>query len=101
MDGLENTKVPRLGSAGEHYRSLQLVVQLPRQDLSADHCRQLKLPASISAFEDFCKLRETKMDVAHVRQCKDGKTVRTFCLLNGKTVHLNAFFIKDCLDSLS
>lgn len=79
MDGLENTKVPRLGSPGEHYRSLQLVVQLPKQDLSADHCRHLKLPASMSAFEEFCKLRESKMDVASVHQCKDGKMVSQSC----------------------
>lgn len=75
MDGLENTKVPRLGSPGDHYRNLQLVVQLPLQDLSADHCRHLKLPAGSAAFDEFCKQRETKMDVAHVRQLKDGKTV--------------------------
>ena len=49
-------RIPRclgLGSPGEHFRNLQLVVQLPRQDLSADNCRHLKQQANMSAFEEF------------------------------------------------
>jgi len=34
MDQLPNHKVPRLSSPGEKYRDIQLIYQLPKQDLS-------------------------------------------------------------------
>ncbi len=33
MEQLDNNKIPRIGSQGEKYRDLQLIIQLPKQVL--------------------------------------------------------------------
>ncbi len=41
MRQLPEEKVPRLDSDGEKYRELQLVYQMPKQDLDERHCHHL------------------------------------------------------------
>ena len=41
MEQLDNNKIPRVGTAGEKYRDIQLIVQLPKQDLAEEYCKQL------------------------------------------------------------
>ncbi|XP_014679419.1 PREDICTED: protein espinas-like [Priapulus caudatus] len=67
MNQLPNHKVPRLDSPGEKYREKQLMVQLPRQDLSEAYCRYLEA-GSRRAFIDFVMVRnEMALDIAYVK----------------------------------
>ena len=56
MDQLPNHKVPRIGSAGERYRDLQLMRQLPRQDLSHEHCRMIHSDIEKKEYNIFANL---------------------------------------------
>ncbi|KAK2182432.1 hypothetical protein NP493_354g03033 [Ridgeia piscesae] len=68
MDQLDNNKIPKVGSVGEKYRDLQLMLQLPKQDLAADFCKQLSGAVERKAFNEFIDLRDSAaMDVGFVR----------------------------------
>ena len=76
MEQLDNTKIPRIASTGEKYRDAQLILQLPRQDLAPEHCRNLKTPAQRKSFEDFRNLRDsTAMDVGYAKDYVKEDTV--------------------------
>ena len=69
MDQLDNNKIPKIGTPGEKYRDIQLIIQLPKQDLSEEYCRNLKTATQKKAFDDFRNLRDsTSMDIGHVRE---------------------------------
>lgn len=58
MDQLPNHKVPRISSQGERNRDLQIIYQLPRQDLSDKYCQSLELPSEFADFQEFRRLRD-------------------------------------------
>jgi hypothetical protein len=63
---LPEEKVPRVDSDGQRYRELQLVYQLPKQDLDEGHCHHLGAsPECRAAFRDFGAARDdVALDVA-------------------------------------
>ena len=64
MEELDNNKVPSIGKDGEKYRDIQIIVQLPRQDLSQEHCRHLQEADQRKAFDEFRQVRDaTAMDL--------------------------------------
>uniref|UniRef100_T1J1G8 LIM zinc-binding domain-containing protein n=1 Tax=Strigamia maritima TaxID=126957 RepID=T1J1G8_STRMM len=64
---LPNHKVPRLESPGEKYRNVQLMVQLPKQDLALAYCQHVD-PDYQTNFEDFVNARnEIALDIGYVR----------------------------------
>lgn len=68
MQQLDNNKIPKIRSDGEKYRDMQLIVQLPKQDLSDQHCRHLKGQAQKQGFDDFCKMRDAEaMDIGYIK----------------------------------
>ena len=72
MEELDNNKVPWIGREGEKYRDIQIIVQLPRQDLSQAHCRHLQAPDQRKAFDEFRQVRDaTAMDVGVVKSVAD------------------------------
>ena len=76
MQQLDNNKIPRLGSVGKKYHDTQLIVQLPRQDLSSEYCRHLKNTTQSESFFEFCKTRdEVAMDIGFVIPRVDDSTV--------------------------
>ena len=67
MQQLDNNKIPELDSVGKKYHDMQLIVQLPRQDLSVDHCRHLKADTQLESFQEFCHTRDTEaLDIGYV-----------------------------------
>ena len=77
MEQLDNNKIPRIASPGEKYRDIQLIVQLPKQDLCEDLCRHLLNQAHRKAFEDYRTMRDTTaMDIARVRDYTTDDKVR-------------------------
>lgn len=80
MSQFETDKVPRLGTAGEKRRILQLIVQLPKSDLSVDRCRNLKTTDQKRDFENFCRSRDVdSMDVGQVKECSKAGMVCRKC----------------------
>lgn len=68
MQQLDNNKIPKVGSDGEKYRDKQLIVQLPKQDLSEQYCRHLKSSGQKQGFDDFCKMRDAEaMDIGYIK----------------------------------
>ena len=59
MEQLDNNKIPRSSSVGQKYHEMQIIVQLPWHDLSADYCRHLKSDTQRESFEEFRRTRET------------------------------------------
>ena len=57
MRQLPEEKRPRRDSDGEKYRELQLVYQLPKQDLSLSHCHHMGGDEQRAAFSDFVSAR--------------------------------------------
>jgi prickle len=57
MSQLPNHMIPRLNSIGEKNRERQLMVQLPRQDLSIAYCKHLKTPQERRLYEEFVNAR--------------------------------------------
>jgi hypothetical protein len=55
---LDNNKIPKSGSVGARYRTMQLIEQLPKQDFSSSHCRQLDTTDAKQSFELFSKERD-------------------------------------------
>ena len=71
MEQLDNNKIPRVGSAGEKYRDVQLVVQLPKHDLSELYVRHLKTPGQKQGFHDFRVGRDAEaMGIAQAGDCE-------------------------------
>ena len=69
MDQLPNHKVPRIGSAGERYRDLQLIRQLPKQDLSYEHCRMIHSDIEKKEYNIFRELRDSiALDIGYVKE---------------------------------
>ncbi len=68
MEQLDNNKIPKIGTSGEKYRDMQLIIQLPKQDLSEEFAKNLKAPSQKKAFNDFRNMRDTlAMDIAYVK----------------------------------
>ena len=68
MEQLPNHKVPRLGSPGEKYRDIQLIYQLPKQDLSSDFCKMIQTPVEVKEYKVFRELRDNiAMDIGVVK----------------------------------
>ena len=83
MEQLDNTKIPKVGSRGEKYRDIQLVVQLPKQDLSHDYCRHLAGADQRKAFDEFKHVRDaTAMEIGLVKEVHDD-TVSGGCCCHG------------------
>uniref|UniRef100_A0A0N4ZNF6 Non-specific serine/threonine protein kinase n=1 Tax=Parastrongyloides trichosuri TaxID=131310 RepID=A0A0N4ZNF6_PARTI len=67
MSQLPNHLVPRTNSAGEKHRERQLIMQLPRQDLSSAYCKHLKTPVERKVYEEFVNARnEVALDIGYV-----------------------------------
>ncbi|XP_017956348.1 prickle planar cell polarity protein 3 isoform X11 [Drosophila navojoa] len=67
FEQLPEEKVPRLGSEGARWREQQIAYQLPKQDLSLEHCRHLEVQHEAS-FEDFVTARnEIALDIAYIK----------------------------------
>ncbi|ESO89100.1 hypothetical protein LOTGIDRAFT_154180 [Lottia gigantea] len=58
MDQLPNHKVPKIGTPGEKYRDMQIILQLPKQDLSEDFCKSLDKEWEKKEFRIFRDLRD-------------------------------------------
>lgn len=70
MDQLPNHKVPRLNSPGQKYRDVQLIKQLPRQDLSDLYCKHLDGDMERKEFMIFRELRDqVAMGIGVVKEC--------------------------------
>lgn len=79
MDQLPNHKIPRIGSAGERYRDLQLIRQLPKQDLDHVHCRMIHNDIEIKEYNIFRELRDSiALDIGLVKE-SEHETVK-ICL---------------------
>ncbi|XP_034658626.1 prickle planar cell polarity protein 3 isoform X6 [Drosophila subobscura] len=64
---LPEEAVPRLGSEGACSRERQIAYQLPKQDLSLEHCKHLEVQHEAS-FEDFVTARnEIALDIAYIK----------------------------------
>uniref|UniRef100_A0A7E4UY03 Four and a half LIM domains protein 2 n=1 Tax=Panagrellus redivivus TaxID=6233 RepID=A0A7E4UY03_PANRE len=62
-----NHVIPRLNSLGEKYREKQLMIQLPRQDLSIAYCKHLRTPVERRIYEEFVNARnEISLDIGFV-----------------------------------
>lgn len=56
-------KVPKIGSEGARYREQQISYQLPKQDLSLEHCKHLE-DLHEASYEDFVTARnEIALDI--------------------------------------
>lgn len=78
MEQLDNNKIPKLSTVGKKYHDTQVVVQLPRHDLSAEHCRHLKNDTQHQSFDDFCRSRDSDaLDVGRVIASVPSTSVRT------------------------
>ena len=69
MEQLDNHKIPRLDTDGERYREIQLIHQLPKQDLSEEFCKNLSSTNHRKAFQDFCNARDTEsMGIGRIKE---------------------------------
>ncbi|XP_043648976.1 prickle planar cell polarity protein 3 isoform X2 [Drosophila teissieri] len=67
FEQLPDELVPRLGSEGACSRERQISYQLPKQDLSLEHCKHLEVQHEAS-FEDFVTARnEIALDIAYIK----------------------------------
>ncbi|EDV52024.2 uncharacterized protein Dere_GG13588 [Drosophila erecta] len=67
FEQLPDEVVPRLGSEGACSRERQISYQLPKQDLSLEHCKHLEVQHEAS-FEDFVTARnEIALDIAYIK----------------------------------
>lgn len=65
FDKIPQDKVPKLGSTGERYREQQVMMQLPKQDLSLDYCKHVE-PQHRASYEDFVAARnEIALDIGN------------------------------------
>lgn len=62
-------KVPKIGSEGARYREQQISYQLPKQDLSLEHCKHLE-DVHEASYEDFVTARnEIALDIGKGVSC--------------------------------
>ncbi|MFH4974755.1 hypothetical protein AB6A40_001464 [Gnathostoma spinigerum] len=67
MRQLPNHVVPRVNTNGEKYRERQLMLQLPRQDLSVAYCKHLSNNVERRVYEEFINARnEIALDIGFV-----------------------------------
>lgn len=67
MSQLPNHMIPRINSIGEKNREKQLMLQLPRQDLSVAYCKHLKTPIERRLYEEFVNARnEIALDIGFI-----------------------------------
>lgn len=67
MSQLPNHIIPRANSIGEKNREKQLMIQLPRQDLSVAYCKHLKTPIERRLYEEFVNARnEISLDIGYI-----------------------------------
>ena len=93
MEQLDNNKIPKLAGVGDKHRALQLMVQLPKQDLAEEFCRQLREPTQRRAFDDFRDMRDaTAMAVAHVCESLPADAVSDYPLHQYNTIQYSRFF---------
>ncbi|KAH9519397.1 Prickle planar cell polarity protein 3 [Bulinus truncatus] len=70
MDQLPNHKVPKVATDGERYRDIQVIKQLPKQDLSDLYCRFLDGEVEKKEFMIFRELRDqVAMGIGLVKEC--------------------------------
>ncbi|XP_071505531.1 testin-like [Diadema antillarum] len=68
MNSLPNNQIPRLHTPGEKYRDRQLIIQIPKKDVSEEYCHFLGEAASNDSFSQFLELRdETAFGVGKVK----------------------------------
>ena len=68
MEQLPNHKIPRINTPGEKYRDVQLMVQLPKQDLSEEYNKSLITSMQKKLFKEFREMRdESNMDIGYVK----------------------------------
>ncbi|KAI6182377.1 BMA-LIM-9, isoform c [Aphelenchoides bicaudatus] len=112
MSKLPNHVVPRNNSLGEKYREKQLMVQLPRQDLSMSYCKHLRTAVERRIYEEFVNSRnEASLDIGYVspslpattdcRKCKGIMEKNTMAVLasklgNDASFHPACFFCEVC-----
>jgi hypothetical protein len=69
MEQLPNHKIPLLGRPGERYRDVQIIRQLPKQDLSLDYCKMLTSSVEKKEYNIFRELRDNiAMDIGIVQE---------------------------------
>ncbi|KAM7357479.1 prickle planar cell polarity protein 3-like isoform 1-T1 [Cochliomyia hominivorax] len=67
FEQLPTEKVPKVGSEGARYREQQISYQLPKQDLSLEHCKHLE-ELHEASYEDFVTARnEIALDIGYVK----------------------------------
>jgi hypothetical protein len=82
MDQLPNHKVPRIGSEGERYRDLQLIRQLPKQDLTYEHCHMIHSDIEKKEYNIFRELRDSiALDIGHVSE-SENEMVKLYFILS-------------------
>nr|XP_054753946.1 prickle planar cell polarity protein 3-like [Lytechinus pictus] len=68
MNSLPNNQIPRLHTPGEKYRDRQLIIQIPKQDVSEEFCHFLGDAATNESYTQFLELRdETAFGVGRVK----------------------------------
>ncbi|XP_061176535.1 prickle planar cell polarity protein 3-A-like isoform X2 [Saccostrea echinata] len=69
MEQLPNHKIPLLGHPGERYRDIQIIRQLPKQDLSMEYCKMLSSSIEKKEYNIFRELRDNiAMDIGIVQE---------------------------------
>ena len=72
FEQLDADKVPKIGTEGERYREQQISYQLPKQDLSLEHFKNLE-EQHVASFEDFVTARnEIALDIGECEKEKCG-----------------------------
>lgn len=92
MSKLPNHMVPRNNSSGEKYRERQLMIQLPRQDLSISYCKHLRTAVERRIYDEFVNSRnEVALDIGFVSAQLTAPTVSKiqnyyYCITKNITV---------------
>ena len=85
MSALPPGKVPRMNTLGERYRDIQIILQLPKQDLS-DAYSSYNTDQERLDFDEFRRTRDTiAMDIGYVRPLPDASVcvlLYSFGILN-------------------
>lgn len=96
MEQLPNHKIPKIGSPGEKYRDIQLIVQLPKQDLSSEYCKSLSSEEEKKDFKEFRTFRdENVMEIGYARENSTVSSVSG--MFYSFLVRIFLFFFFSCL----
>lgn len=69
MEQLPNHKIPQIGRPGERYRDVQIIRQLPKQDLSLEFCKMIGSSVEKKEYDIFRELRDSiAMDIGIVQE---------------------------------